>query len=160
MKPYSTNPNAYRVIKTERDIDKINDHAKNGFLPVCVRIEPLIKCCPRFMLLQDLQTKEFVVIKDNEPLPSIPDFNERYKVVINWREFYPIKFTIPFAAYLAPPDLAIGEQVFLEDVITDHIGMDWDAGVVQRVKSCEAIWNGKEFLVKYRPDLYGAMLMG
>ena len=160
MEQCCNNSQGHRVIQTERDIAKINEHAKNGFLPVCVRITPDVKCCPLYCLLQHKITNEYVVIKDNEPFPSMPNFNETYKTVIEWTTYYPIKYKIPFAAYLAPPDLAIGEQVLLEDVIEDYLGVDRETGVTQRVRSCRARWNGREFLIDYQPEAFGAQYIG
>ena len=45
----------------------------------------------------------------------------------------------PFAAYLIPRDLKAGERVFVEDLIEDFVGGEWNQGDVLRLDSCEAI---------------------
>jgi hypothetical protein len=53
--------------------------------------------------------------------------------------------------YLIPPDIDLGERVFLEDLIEDFVGAVWNQGNAYRLKSCEAIWNGKAFEIDYNP---------
>lgn len=61
---------------------------------------------------------------------------------------YPYSFPEPFAAYLIPPDLRIGEEVWLEDVIEDVVASTWWCES-HRLKACSAIWNGVEFQLQY-----------
>lgn len=65
--------------------------------------------------------------------------------------YYPYHFASPFAAYLVPPDLAIGERVWMEDVIEDIVAAWGNQGCRLRLKYCEATWDGKEFIIHFDP---------
>ena len=60
--------------------------------------------------------------------------------------YYPYEFSSPFAAYLVPPDIEVGEKVVLEDLIEDHIGRIHQSDVY-RVQNTEAEWDGKKFVI-------------
>lgn len=68
-----------------------------------------------------------------------------YECVLDFHFYYPHRFESPFAAYLIPKDIAVGERVLIEDVIEDYVGGRWSQGDTFRLNKCEAIWNGKEF---------------
>ena len=55
----------------------------------------------------------------------------------------------PFAAYLIPKDIVIGERVFVKDLIEDFVGKSWNQGDTYRLESCEAIWNGIDLEIQY-----------
>ena len=73
-------------------------------------------------------------------------------MVLDFTFYYPYSFPSPFAAYLIPRDIKIGEKVFLEDLIEDYIGASWNQGDTYRLESCEAVWNGKDFDIQYDPS--------
>jgi hypothetical protein len=69
---------------------------------------------------------------------------------------YPYSFPDLVAAYMLPPDLEVGEEVWLEDVIRDVVGATWRSQSY-RLMSCSAIWNGREFELQFdqkRDDPY------
>ncbi len=63
--------------------------------------------------------------------------------------YYPYQFPSPFAAYLIPSDLKVGERVILDDLIEDIVGASHSEGTY-RIDSAEAIWNGEKFEVDCR----------
>lgn len=67
------------------------------------------------------------------------------------------EYEIPFAAYLIPKDLEIGEHVFLDDIIEDYIGSEWNQGDKYRLDFGDAIWTGEKFeIIENEPSvIYG-----
>jgi len=132
---------APRVIRTARDAASINEAARAGFRPLVKTVEPSDDIRTKFAVLQDRTTGEIEVICDYRDLHD----PERYERVIDWTYYYPDTFPSPFAAYLVPPDIEVGEEVLLDDLIEDHVGMRWNQGDNYRLGSCRAIWTGTDF---------------
>jgi hypothetical protein len=57
----------------------------------------------------------------------------------------------PFAAYLIPKNIKVGERVFVKDLIEDYIGFEWNQGNTQRLISAEAKWDGTDLIIQYDP---------
>ncbi len=74
---------------------------------------------------------------------------EGFEVVIDLIDYYPYHFKSPFAAYLIPGDIEVGERVFVEDLIEDYVGCVMPKGDTYRLESCEAIWNGEDLEIQY-----------
>ncbi len=142
------NPHELRVIKTARTEKSINDAAKKGLRPLVKAVLPSKKIKSKIKVLQHRSTGRITLIGDYRAGQFDP---AEYDVVIDWMEYYPHSFAAPFAAYLIPSDLKIGDRVYLEDLIEDLIGMEWNQGDVYRLEGCEAVWNGKDFDVDYDP---------
>ncbi len=62
--------------------------------------------------------------------------------------YYPYTFPSKIAAYLLSDDLHVGERVILDDLIEDIVGASHASGNY-RLKSAEAIWNGKKFVIDH-----------
>lgn len=139
-----------RVIKTARDKDLINNAAKNGFKPLVKRIEPSDEIRSKYAVIQNKKTGEIEIISDYRVDLDV-DENGKFEKVIDWTYYYPHNFKSPFAAYLIPKDIKVGERVFIEDLIQDYIGASWNQGDTYRLESCEAIWNGKDLDIQYDP---------
>jgi hypothetical protein len=130
-----------RIIKTARDEDSINKAAKKGFKPLIKMVEPLAEIRSKYSVVQNKLTGEIKVVCDYRE--SFGDNeNNQFETVIDWTFYYPHNFNSPFAAYLIPKDIKVGERVFIEDLIEDYIGASWNQGDKYRLESCEAIWNG------------------
>jgi hypothetical protein len=150
MEPYDedNNPQGLRVIKTARDEDSINKAALNGFMPLLKKVEPSKKIRSKYCVIQNKTTGEIEVIGDYRM-----DYrSNEHKTVIDWTTYYPYSFPSPFAAYLIPGDITIGERVFIEDLIEDYIGESWNQGDTYRLEGCEAIWTGSGFKIQYKPE--------
>lgn len=132
--------NDLRVIKTARDIESINAAVKAGFRPLVKKVLPSKKIKNKYSVIQNKTTGEITVVGDYRH--SID--TDEYEIVVNWTFFYPYKFESPFAAYLVPKDIRIGEIVMLEDLIEDIVGTKWNQGDTYRLESCRAIWNGSD----------------
>lgn len=138
--------NGLRIIKTARDKNSINHAANNGYMPLIKKVVQSSKIHSKFSVIQNKKSGEIEIIGDFRS-----HFSEDYVTVIDWTDYYPHFFKSPFAAYLIPKDIKIGERVFVEDLIEDFIGARWNQGDTYRLESCEAIWNGKELEIQYDP---------
>ena len=152
-------PNNLRVIKTARDEKSINEAARNGYKPLVKRLEPSKSIHSKFSVLQCIKTGEIEVIFDFRMADGSSEETE-YITVIDWTYYYPYLFKSPFAAYLIPNDIEVGENVFIEDLIEDIIGSVWNQGDTFRLKSCAAVWNGKDLEIKYDPARDHSIILG
>ncbi len=153
------NGNDLRVIKTARDKKSINEAAKNGYRPLIKKVQPSNKIRSKYSVIQHKKTGEIQVIGDYRMNSHLHDDSE-FETVIKWTYYYPHTFTSPFAAYLIPNNIQIGEHVFIEDLIEDYIGASWNQGDTYRLESCEAIWNGKDLVIQYKPRENRSMFFG
>lgn len=144
------NSKELRVIKTARDKDSINEAAKNGLKPLLKKVEPSDKISSKYSVIQNKKTGEIEIIADVRHVDRSKN-NTEFVTVIDWTFYYPHNFKSPFAAYLIPKDIVIGERVFVEDLIEDYIGASWNQGDTYRLESCEAIWNGSFLEIQYDP---------
>jgi hypothetical protein len=145
----NNNSSGLRVIKTARDRDSINRAAKKGLRPLIRKVEPSAEIRSKYSVIQNKITGEIEIIGDYRMGSGD---NEKFETVIEWTYHYPHTFKSPFAAYLIPKDIKIGERVFIEDLIEDFVGASWNQGDTYRLESCEAIWNGSELEIQYDPS--------
>jgi len=136
-----------RVIKTARDLESINEAAKKGFKPLVRKVESSSEIKSKFCVIQNKKTGIIEVIADYRA--DIDDKNTEFIKVIDWTYYYPYAFKSPFAAYLIPKDIHIGELVFVEDLIEDFVGTTWNQGDTYRLESSEATWNGSDLIIQY-----------
>lgn len=152
--PY--NVNKLRVIRTARDKESINNAARVGFCPLIKKVEKSDEIRSKYAVLQNKETGEIEVLTDFRS--GFIEEND-YEMVIDFTFYYPHNFPSPFAAYLVPRDIKIGERVFIDDLIEDYVGARWNQGDKIRLNSCEAVWNGKDFDIQFdssqRTDFIG-----
>lgn len=138
-----------RIIKTARDIDSINKAVEEGFNPLFRKVEPSQEIQSKYGIFREKKTGEFHVFGD---FRAIGRRQEEYEEIIGWTFYYPYNFESPFAAYLIPKDIIIGERVMIEDVIEDYVHLKWNQGDVYRLERCEAIWDGNNLKLQYNED--------
>ena len=140
-------PGERRVIRTARTLEAINEAAESGLRPLVksVKPNPEVRCW--FAVFQNLKTGEIKVVGDRRFRPD-----DRYLKVIEFTDYYPYHFPNPFAAYLIPPDLAVGEIVWLEDVIEDIVAVWGNQGYQPRLEAGPARWTGTEFDILFDPQ--------
>lgn len=148
------NPEGLRVIKTARDEQSINKAVAEGFFPLVKPVLPSKEIRSKYSVLQNPETGEIKVTGDYRHKRFSSDTDSKFASVIDFTFYYPHSFPSPFAAYLLPPDLAVGERVYLEDLIEDLVGSSWNQGDQYRLESCAAIWNGEDFDIQYQPSEY------
>ena len=137
------NPDKLRIIYTARNETDINKAAIEGFVPLVKHVVaafPQIRS--KYAVFQNKETNEIVVCGDYR---NNMQHDEKYETVIDWVFYYPYHFESPYAAYLIPEDIEIGEKVFLDDVIEDIVTRRWNQGNTWRLKNVEAVWNGEDF---------------
>lgn len=131
-----------RTIKTVRDEESINLAAKNGLFPLIKKVEPDKRIRSKYAVFQNKETGEIRVYGDYR---SYDNQDKKFISVIDFTFYYPHHFASPFAAYLIPNDLRVGERVFIDDLIEDYVRGEWNQGDVFRLESSFAIWNGNDF---------------
>ena len=150
------NEQGLRVIKTARTEKAINQAAQKGFFPVVRRVKPSKEIHSKFCVWQNRETGEIAVLGDYRMGARAKPWEQ----VIKWSDYYPYSFPEPYAAYLIPPDIQVGEQVFVEDLIEDFIGLSWGQGDNYRLKSCTARWDGEDLKIEYDPDQHMELAIG
>ncbi len=139
-----------RIIRTARDKASINMAAENGYKPLVKKLDPSEDIRSKYSVVQHKHTGQIKVLTDFRSSYEKEDLAD-YEIVIDWTFYYPHNFRSPFAAYLVPKDIVVGERVFIIDLIEDYIGASWNQGDTYRLESCEAIWNGEDFEIQYEP---------
>lgn len=148
MEERKVNPEGYRVIKTARSLEAMNEAAKKGFRPLVKKVEPSEEIKSKYTIFQHKETGEVEYVVDARAVWRFQK-NRKYVKVIDRTFFYPYNFESPIAAYLVPKDLKKGDFVYLEDLIEDLVDFEWNQGVSRRLTGCEAIWDGEDFKVLY-----------
>ena len=143
------------VIETARTKEAINEAAKKGYWPLVKPVVPLPEIQAKYAILQNKSTGQIDVINDYR---TDRETDELVKV-IDFTYYYPHRFEMPFAAYLIPKGLKVGERVWLSDLIEDVVGQRWNQGDAYRLQSCEAIWNGSDLILQVKP-ISGATFLG
>jgi hypothetical protein len=146
-------------IATGRSEGEINKAIGNGFVPVFRDVTPCSELNKRFRILQNRSNKEIFVDKGNpnRGWKRGIDDAELWEVIVPWQEYYPHHFDSPYAAYLIPRGLEVGQKVVLNDVIEDYYVGDRPfgrTGLTNRCGSLEAVWNGRDLEIDYDPSLH------
>lgn len=141
------NPNNLLVIRTARSKEAINQAAKEGYWPLVKPVIPSPEIKTKYAVIQHSGSGEIEVVADYRMQDMA--FGEKGNKVIDFTFYYPYHFENPYAAYLIPKDLKVGEKVFLEDLIEDIVGHTWNQGDNYRLASSEAVWDGTNFLVQH-----------
>lgn len=141
--------NNLRIITTARTLEAINKAAKDGYWPLVKPVvpSPLIKT--KYAVYQNATTGEIEVINDYRAENQTTELTN----VIEFTYYYPHRFDSPYAAYLIPVDIKVGEHVWLDDLIEDVVGQIWNQGDSYRLPSGEAVWNGKDLILQVKPVL-------
>jgi hypothetical protein len=150
------NPEGLRVIKTARDEASINEAARQGLFPLVKPVEPSSRIRSKYAVIQNKVTGEIEVSGDYRWRGGMEDG----EVVVDFTFYYPHSFPSPFAAYLIPRDLKVGERVYLEDLIEDVVGGSWNQGDTYRLTGCIAVWNGRDFELEFDPEIDQDVMIG
>ena len=151
-KPFEgDNESKYRIIRTARTLEEINQGAKGGFMPLVKKVEPSKKIKSKYCIYQNRLTGEVIEVNDFRSVGNL-DNNIEFVQVIGWTFYYPYRYELPYSAYLVPSDIEVGEKVILQDVIEDLVEMRFNQGDVYRLESCKATWNGNDFVLDYDPE--------
>lgn len=136
-----TNYDNYLVIKTARNLQTMNDAQKRGFQLVIKDTGISNEFGKfKFQLLQNTETGELLWTGDYRSMSAGGDDWEIKRSFTYVRPDRPF----PIAAYLIPPDLSVGTNVFVEDLIQDVKMVIWNQGDASRVVSTTGIWNGSD----------------
>ncbi len=138
-------PGNRRIVKTARTLEEINEAARKGFRPLVKAVQPGKDIHHMVAVFQDPETGEIELSGDVRS-------GGRGERVIDYTLYYPYHFQNPFAAYLLPRDLAVGEEVWLDDLIEDVVAVWGNQGYQPRLEAGPAVWNGADFEVIHQAD--------
>ena len=137
-----------KTIKTARTIEEINKAASDGYCrPLMKQVTPSKNIRSKYAICQNKKTGLIRTMGDYRD-----HCREDEELVIDFTTYYPYSFKSPFAAYLIPKDITVGEKVYIEDLIEDYVGLCWNQGGSFRLESCDAIWNGKDFDILHEEE--------
>lgn len=142
----SINNSDLRVIRTARTEDDINEAARAGFFPLVKQVSSKSEIRAIYAVFQDPQSGEISVAR------NLRSARGKGQPVIDFTSYYPHHFPSPFAAYLIPADLGVGEVVILDDLIEDLVGSRSNQGIVYRLASSKATWDGKDFIIEHNDN--------
>jgi hypothetical protein len=154
----SSKSKPYRVIHTARHLEAINSAVDEGFFPLIRQLKPSHKLYATYCVFRNRKTNK---VETAEAEKGYVQYGKEYSysrdewdMVISNAQYYPYQFLSPFAAYLIPPDIAIGERVVIEDLIEDYYGGTfWSHNI--RLETLEAIWDGSDLVIQYDPNVDG-----
>jgi hypothetical protein len=140
-------PGTRRVIKTARTLEDINTAARQGLRPLVKPVRPSKDIHYMVAVFQDPKTGEIELSGD------VREDSRGYKKgkVLDYMLYYPYHFPNPFAAYLVPTELTVGEEVWLEDVIEDLVAVFGNQGYQPRLEAAPAVWTGDDFEILFDP---------
>jgi hypothetical protein len=128
-----------------------------GYFPLIKPVFPSDEIRRKIKIVQNKKTGIISLLRDYRA--NLAEGGE-HNTVMDWTYYYPYNFRSPFAAYLIPKDLKIGERVFIKDLIQDFPGLSWNQGDTFRLKSCEAKWNGEDLIIDFDPDVSTTRVVG
>lgn len=145
-----------RTIKTARSVAAMNQGVQEGFFPLITEVGDLSKFKSAYIFNQNKKTGEVSRVVHDFRFADrfLIDEEDDYKYFNIGKPLYEYNYELPFAAYLIPKELEIGEKVFLEDIIEDYIDKIWNQGSCRRLNCGEAIWTGEKFLVEKEPTIF------
>jgi hypothetical protein len=144
-----------RVIKTARTLEAINQRVRDGYLPLIQKVSPGSRIKVSILLKRDKETGNYKV-EHNGWGRSI-SIKRQCSPGERVYEYYPYTFPSPFAAYLVPQDIELGEKVVLEDLIEDCMGRRYKSDQYRR-EDAEATWDGEKFVIKTTFDFLDHVL--
>ena len=160
--PYSRPrlPPGTRVIKTARTRNAINLAASKGLWPLVKRVVSSNGHISSYCRVWQNRNTGEVVVQTDIRYPGVTgDYTEWDVLFRPEGDDNPYStggdlgydasnhFPEPFAAYLVPDDIQVGERVYLEDVIENFIGSRHHGS--HRLRSVEATWDGSDFVIDY-----------
>ena len=134
-----------RVIRTARTETEINTAVRLGYQAIIKEVISSDEIRVMYALERDLKTGEVKILQDSWEIYA---YHKGKETVIDKVYYYPYQFPSPFAAYLVPEDIVIGEMVILEDLIEDIVGARHKMHTY-RLASAEAMWNGERFVISH-----------
>lgn len=144
------------VIRTARTIDEMNFAAANGFKLLLRRAGSGDGVRLQLAVYQDSETGCFVSTNDVRwPPGALQGGNNTFSPILDYFKYTPAGPASPVAAYVVPPELSIGTEVFVEDAIEDLI-CDMPQDTAERMSGWWAIWDGED--LRYLPHPTGGFL--
>lgn len=144
------------VIRTARTLEDMNFAAANGYKLLVRRAGSGEGVRLQLAVYQDSETGCIASSDDVRwPPGSFQEGANTFKPVLGYFKYKPAGPSYPVAAYVVPPDLPIGTEVFVEDAIEDLI-CEMPQGTAERMSGWWAIWEGED--LRFLPHPTGGFL--
>lgn len=146
-----TSRHGVRVIHTARSIRAVKNGIERGYFPFFISNASSGSVWQKRAILFNKESRTLFVEGDYRSLIPFDQkrMDEEYgpgSGIALRMDFH--KNSSPIAAYMIPDDISVGENVFVEDVIEDYVGSSWNQGDTQRLKSCQATWDGHRLVLE------------
>lgn len=95
-------------------------------------------------------------LREGFPAPQFDGERHDYRLIRSWfnaRSDRPF----PLGAYAVAPNIAIGQRVFIEDVLEDISVEWWNQGNSHRLTNCTAVWNGEDLQLDVPEQVPGVL---
>lgn len=144
------------VIRTARTLEEMNFAAANGFKLLFRRVGSVEGVRLQLAVYQNSETGRVVFTDDARyPLDSEYATVKNYEAVFDYFMYQPAGPDLPVAAYVIPPNLESGTEVFVEDAIEDLL-CQMPQDTTERMSGWWALWNGED--LKFFPHQTGGIL--
>lgn len=144
-----------RTLRTARTLDEMNFAVANGFKLVFRRTASGEGVHLQLAVFRHVETGQILMTDDARFRPGSWDGSNAYESVLDYFQYQPPGPALPVAAYVIPPDLPAGEEVFLEDAIEDLI-CQMPQDTAERMSGWWAVWDGED--LKFLPHQTGGIL--
>lgn len=153
-----------RVIKTARSLLALREAVDRGCTPMFVPNTETGRTHQKLSVVYDRRQRQLTIAGDYRSM--VPFDQDQIDLqygkgagISLWQDLR--RHPSPLAAYLLPPDIQVGERVFLEDLIEDRVGSSWNQGDTYRARSGFAVWRGDHLELEQGEDEYsGPMVLG
>ena len=140
------NWNDLRVIRTAWTVDEMNEALDSDFDLHFVDYHQNPQVNMKLLVVKDKETGKIGYHSDYRLLMTSGD------ILINtYYGNFPLKTTLPFAAYILPKDIKKNEYVVIGHVIEDLIEGYWNQGDTVLLTMCIARWTGNKFIYDHDP---------
>ena len=140
------NSNDLRLIRTAWTLDDMNEALDSNFDLHFVDYHQNPQVNMKLLVVKDKDTGKIGYHSDYRLLMKSGD------ILINtYYGNFPLKTTLPFAAYILPKDIKKNEYVVIGHVIEDLIEGYWNQGDTVLLTMCMARWTGDKFIYDHDP---------
>lgn len=152
-----TDPNLdWPVVKTARTGEEMNFAVANGYKLLFRKVESYESVKLKFAAYQDKESG-YLAFSNDARMPPGYEYGQEptHTPVFDYFLYSPPSPDWPIAAYVIPPDLEVGTEVFVEDAI-EHLICAMPQNTSERMSGWWATWDGED--LTFLPHQTGGIL--
>jgi hypothetical protein len=144
------------VIRTARTGDEMNFAVANGYKMLFRKVESYEAVRLQLAVYQN-NVSGFLIFTNDARYPPGNEYGKEptHRPVFDYFMYSPPAPALPVAAYVIPPDLPVGTEVFVEDAI-EHLICEMPQDTAERMSGWWAVWDGED--LKFLPHQTGGIL--